>query len=661
MRSPREILFRFRQEVANAALWQWPPPRLHIAVPDSVPGLPDPESIAQGLCGTTYEDEIVGLARRVTAHEFPILGVTLSTGPDIAWRRDYVSGKETNSRYFRRIPYLDFHHAGDHKVVWELNRHQHLVLLAQAFVLTGSSVYLDEIWTQLESWLDQNPFQSSINWASALEVAFRGLSWMWVHHLVGWHMPRKLRVRFLTTLYRHAWHLEYNISYYFSRNTHLLGEAVALHALGRLFENYPRAAAWVRIGAEAVRSELDYQVLEDGAHFEQSTYYHVYALDFFTFHYILAERPLEYRPVLSKMADYLHALLGPAGSLPFLGDDDGGRLFYPYGDHSQFARATLGTCSILLDRPEWLYQKSDLAVQAAWWLGEEAWRSEPDGETRPAVANSRIFPNAGIAVFSSGDRQVTIDAGPFGPGRAGHSHSDCLNVVVREGGTEILVDAGTFTYVGEPALRNWFRGSAAHNVVRVNERDQAEPHGPFGWVSKPEVHVLEFKSVADCDFLDAECRYSDVRHRRRVLFLKPALLVIIDDIFVGVPLGNIEQIWHFGADVRVISDWSYQVGSHARLTISPGGDRIIEFGGRFGWRSRVFGQKEEAYALAIARPAVTSTMLAAAIDFTDEKKAASLELVALGDKANVTWACDRETVYIQFGPGIPEWNYAGVR
>ena len=56
-------------------------------------------------------------------------------------------------------------------------------------------------------------------------------------------MPDALRARFLTALNRHGRYLELNVSVYFSPNTHLLGEAVALHALGVLFPSFPRAAA----------------------------------------------------------------------------------------------------------------------------------------------------------------------------------------------------------------------------------------------------------------------------------------------------------------------------------------------------------------------------------------------------------------------------------
>src|SRR5581483_7793026 len=100
--------------------------------------------------------------------------------------------------------------------------------------------------------------------------------------LVGPQMPSGLRGRFLDSLYRHARHIENNLSFYFSPNTHLLGEAVALHALGTF------SAEFRSLGAQLVADQMDKQVREDGSHFEQSTYYHGYAVDMFLFHAIVA-------------------------------------------------------------------------------------------------------------------------------------------------------------------------------------------------------------------------------------------------------------------------------------------------------------------------------------------------------------------------------------
>jgi len=80
-----------------------------------------------------------------------------------------------------------------------------------------------------------------------------------------------------------------------------------------------------------VLSEADRQVRSDGMHFEQSLYYHVYALDFFLHARILADVngipvPVQVDQTLDKMLGVISAM-GQAGPLPRFGDDDGGRLF----------------------------------------------------------------------------------------------------------------------------------------------------------------------------------------------------------------------------------------------------------------------------------------------------------------------------------------------
>ncbi|MGH9583647.1 MAG: heparinase II/III family protein, partial [Bryobacteraceae bacterium] len=179
MRSVAELTFRARQEAANLKLLA-SPPVFRGEVPRAL-SLPDPAPVAAALRESEFARFAIATAGEILEHRFPLFGNVIETGPEIRWRRDYAHGKESGVAYFRRIPYLNFSAVGGHKFVWELNRHQHLVLLAQAFLFTREDKFTREIFVQLESWLDQNPFQCGINWSSALEVAFRALSWIWVY------------------------------------------------------------------------------------------------------------------------------------------------------------------------------------------------------------------------------------------------------------------------------------------------------------------------------------------------------------------------------------------------------------------------------------------------------------------------------------------------
>ena len=573
LRTAREIAFRIRQEVKNAYRC-WSPPEFRFD-PDFKPRLPLPDAAGavEALRGTDFAQETIAIAEQIRAHRFPILGLTIDTGPAIPWRRDHTSGVETDLRYFRRIPYLNARQAGDHKIIWELNRHQHLVILAQAYRFNGDSANLAEIRAQLEDWFRENPFHRGINWASALEAGFRALAWMWIYHLVGEELPAEFRARWQRQLYLHAWHLENNLSFYFSPNTHLLGEALALHALGLFFSRIPRAARWELLGARVMVEQMERQVHGDGSHFEQSTYYHVYALDMFLLHAILAKPDREYMHKLERMAEYLQAVLGPARTLPFIGDDDGGRLFHPYGRRDYFGRATMATASVVCDRPDWLAGADDLHAQAAWWLGADSLKRIP-GE---AKRESRLFPDAGVAVMTSGGNQVIVDAGCFGPWGAGHSHADTLSIIVRSGAEEILIDPGTYTYMGEQKWRDWFRGTAAHNTVRVDGLNQATAAGPFHWTNHPAADILAWKTNAERDLLEAECRFAGFTHRRRVEFQKPDVVVVVDEIEGPPGEHDVEQLWHLGSDC-----------ARARLQLQEGGESIDS------WRSAVFGEKHAA-------------------------------------------------------------------
>lgn len=540
MRSFAEISFRARQEAANLYLLGRQP-RFSGTLPPMLV-LPGPASSARALRGSEYAAKVISVAEQILRHQFPLLAVEIETGSEIHWRRDYRHGKESGLAYFRRIPYLDFQAVGDHKFVWELNRHQQLVVLAQAYLLTQDQRYLGELFEELDTWMVQNPFQRGINWTSALEVAFRALSWIWVYHLVGSEMSERFRRDFLTVLYRHGRHLYENLSVYFSPNTHLLGEAVALHALGVLFPNFKGSAEWRDRGSRIVLEQLEFQIRPDGSHFEQSTYYHVYAVDFFVFFYLLSGRPSAMEASLTQMADYLYALLGSNRKLAFQGDDDGGRLFHPYGPRDQFGRATLATCGILLGREDWIGTQDELAEQAVWWIGAEV-LERASGDSRGDEA-SRFFPGSGSLFLRSTSFALQMDCGPFGYGGAGHSHSDTLSILLESGGENVLIDPGTYAYMGDPAERNWFRGSGAHNTVRVNGMDQGAPAGPFRWSSKPSVMTHVWRCTSGGGAVDAQCNYAGVTHRRRAL-LDGKRLLVLDEIEGPGPLAC-EQIWQLG-------------------------------------------------------------------------------------------------------------------
>jgi hypothetical protein len=647
VRNPREIAFRLKQELLNLCSWL-SPPSLEVLEESPLAGLPDPATIIDYLRGSQFAGEVVRLAELILRHRFPLLGTVIETGEEVDWRRDYIHEVTSNLTYFRMVPYLDFSVAGEHKMVWELNRHQHLVLLAQAFRFTGRDEFVQEICHHLESWLAANPYMRGINWTSALEVALRALSWTWAYHLVGGQLDASLKQRLLEGIYLHGIYVERNLSIYFSPNTHLLGEAVALHALGVLFPSFPAAHRWRRLGAGLVASQMDFQVREDGSHFEQSSYYHLYALDMFLFHQALCMTTPDFTSKLGRMAEYLASLMGDARLLPMLGDEDGGRFFHPYGSRDRFGRATLATNAALLGNPRWIWREEDLHEQAIWWIGVAGMpRFSPD---TIGVPYSQLFPQSGIGIMRAESLHIVIDAGPFGFGAAGHSHSDTLSLIVRLGSEDVLIDPGTYTYVADPQLRNCFRSSAAHNTVRIGERDQAVSVGPFRWTGKPEVWVREWKSTLAHDFLDAECCYFGFRHRRRFLLLKPNLLFVFDEIEGPDGSYPLEQFWHFGEPAVCVASGAIRIGAKSCLVLPEGERAELSEGGEHGWRSPVFGTKRPANVLRRRRNAPLPVSFWAVLDSSGGSQAC----LQVEDSRTCKFRMEgRETVLRYGSEGLP--------
>jgi hypothetical protein len=311
------------------------------------------------------------------------------------------------------------------------------------------------------------------------------------------------------------------------------------------------------------------------------------------------------------MAEYLDALLGVNGTLPLIGDDDGGRVFHPFGERDRFGRAAMATCSVLLNRPEWLRAADDLYEQAAWWLGPETMsvRTPP-----PALRVSRFFPDCGTAIMASGDVQLVVKAGPFGEGSGGHSHSDVLSLTAGAGGREVLIDPGTFTYVADPAERDRFRGSAAHNTVRIDGRDQAVPGGTFRWNHKPAVDVVQWNTLPERDYLDATCAYGGFSHRRRVVFVRPATVVVLDSIEGPSGDHTLEQFWHLDS-AEDATRFSFSAPSEVVDT----------------WRSRALCSRERATALCVTMRGPLPAHMAAILDLSESPTSGILEIRLDGD------------------------------
>jgi hypothetical protein len=383
------------------------------------------------------------------------------------------------------------------------------------------------------------------------------------------------------------------LSTYFARNTHLLGEAVALFFLGVLYPEMRGAARWRETGWRTILEEMKFQVREDGLYFEQSTYYHVYALDFFLHARLLAANnevriPSEFDERLRKMLEALAALTA-GGPAPRLGDDDGGRLFDPIRNRAAHMKDPLAVGAAVFADAGWGCAPTEESV---WICGDAASSRETS-----SAAHSASFPDSGVYISVIPELskwKLTADTGPMGQGNGGHGHADLLSVQVSCAAGEVLIDPGTGSYMN-PRLRERFRATSMHNTLEVDGESQAVPVAPFKWAALPDFRVEQWTVSEKADYLrashDGYLRLAEpVLHRRHVL-RGPGFWLVLDQA-MGDGAHDLALHWQVAAraNVEPIDERTerLELGKYHLLVCGEenGWQRFVEE----SWASPVYGK-----------------------------------------------------------------------
>jgi glycosyltransferase involved in cell wall biosynthesis len=533
------------------------------------------------------ERQIVAEADRLVAGRFDLLGFKdLNFGEPINWLLEPVSGKAAPALHWSRLDYLSSEIAGDKKITWELNRHQHFMKLGQAYWLTQDEQYAETFVAQLNSWMDQNPPKLGISWASSLEVALRSISWLWAFHYFknSAALDSQTFKRAVKFLYLNAGHLETYLSTYFSPNTHLTGEALGLFYLGTLLPEFKPAERWRDTGQRILLEQLQRQVKPDGVYFEQSSYYHRYTTDFYA-HLLILSRANGNRlsvvveEKLIALLDHLMYITRPDGTSPLFGDDDGGRLVSLDRRPANDFRATLSTGAVLFGRGDYKFVAGKLSEETLWLLGVAGVRTFDQIRVQEPEQQSKVFPDGGYYVLRDGwhprANYLLFDCGPHGAANCGHAHADALAIEVVASGRSMLVDPGTLTYTGSKEQRDLFRGSSAHNVLLVDGESSSLPAGPFSWQTIANCELRSWINKRRFDYVegrhDGYKRLPDpASHTRSILFLKNDYWLIRDRVS-SVGTHDLDLRFHFAPTTNPeLSDLETETSqtSEQRQTVS---------------------------------------------------------------------------------------------
>ncbi len=270
----------------------------------------------------------------------------------------------------------------------------------------------------------------------------------------------------------------------------------------------------------------------------------------------------EFDQILQRMLNDL-MLLGRAGVPPGIGDDDGGRLFDPRRNRAEHMLDPLATGAVLYQRGDFKFLAGGPREETLWLLGPKGLAEFDSLTSAEPSAASTALPESGFYLMADekAGQQLLIDAGPLGSGSGGHGHADALSIFLIRKGRSLLIDPGTFEYVGPSGDRVRLRGTGAHNTMQVDGRDQADSTSPFSWKNAPRLKVEQWITGQQFDLFqgshDGYSRLpSPVIHRRWV-FRRKGKFWLVRDLAEGRGPHQLDIPWHLGPTLSPASSRQY--------------------------------------------------------------------------------------------------------
>lgn len=503
--------------------------------------------------------------------EFPVFELCIDPSrADIDWHCDPKTGRRWPLRCSHFIDIRNATAVGEVDYIWRINRCQHLIPLAQLSYLHDDRHLASLVLDRLENWIDSNPYCTGVNWTSPMEAAIRCISWTIILAYLAHtdYLPDGILSKIISSMRLQADFAYRHRSRYSSANNHLIVELTGLITTSLLLRGHNKAETWLRNGLRHLSREVEKQVFPDGVSREQSTHYHGLVLDCLLWISILTERARIQIPdaLVRKtevMCEFIASIMDSGGHVPQIGDSDDGHLLW-LADLSEVNnfRSQLATAAVIFGRSDFRALARDFDQKSFWLLGSGGLRQFNALRRPTSELESRSFPDGGYYVLRAGkarhERLLLFDCGPIGyPSTAAHGHADALSVCLSLEGHPTLIDPGTYTYLEFPQWRDFFRSTACHNTVMINQSNQSQIGGPYVWIKKARARCHTWYASPLFDYVEGSHdgylqRPHKAGHRRRILFIKPDYWIIEDCLNATNPV-EAEVLFHFSAGKTSLS------------------------------------------------------------------------------------------------------------
>jgi hypothetical protein len=414
----------------------------------------------------------------------------------------------------------------DVKPYWELSRFYWLPQFALA-ARNGdrNAAARAEYW--LQDWIAHNPPFRGINWTCGQEAAIRLMNLALCSLILNnWRSPSRALKWFIEI---HAQRIEPTLHYAIAQdNNHGTAEACALFIAGTWGKLWamPRAGRLARTGRKWLNDRALRMIQPDGSPCQYSTTYHRANLEGFCMAKLWSLKT-ENRVLgasaaarVIEGARWLHSITDPeTGDAPNIGANDGSHLFNVTGAAYRDFRPTVAMAAALFDCAQsWPNYKDPRLAELDIPVGINVWTDS-------------VSTDSGDGGFVLLRKEKTIALMRYPRFKFRPSQSDLLHLDLWVDGKNLLRDAGTYNYNTDPKWSDYFGGTASHNTVQFDDRDQMPRLSRFlfgDWLTTESLQSLQ----DDGQTAQFAASYRDskgARHQRQVR-LQVATLVVKDDV-----------------------------------------------------------------------------------------------------------------------------------
>lgn len=491
----------------------------------------------------------------------------LDIGGAVRWHTDPVTQIVSPLEFGKSLDYRNDQKVGNVKFIWELGRHQHLVPLAVAYAVSGDAKYRDAVTAQISSWIEDNPYGMGIHWCSSLEVALRLISWSLVHGFIalrdgseGLFGAVTDAERLGASIYQQAYFIRHYLSLYSSANNHLIGELSGLWTVCQVFDLGEDGNLWSDFTHAEIEKQAKLQVYQDGVNKEQAFYYHLWVLEYFVFALLIGNHTnksfsQDFASTIEKMSAFIKSVSPANGSPPQIGDADDGFVarFDPFWPKQPYQEMT-AVVDLLSD------EEVIFSTQKTFWYNaiKKNEYSKVSLESTWLRKFPEVYQQGGYGILGNQDSHIVFDGGALGYlGIAAHGHADALSFCLAINGDWWLVDPGTYAYHSKQEWRDYFRGTSAHNTIRINEHNQSTISGAFMWSQKASAHINYCGIDGDIQSITASHDgYKDigVSHQRELMFYDQQNEIVIKDVLECSAKVEAEIFFHFSPEVSLEYD-----------------------------------------------------------------------------------------------------------